>query len=367
MRYHSARVVLGAFLVAATAAAQDQASSSGPPSRSVGAFEPLRSGDEFTLHRPLFEDLGDQQQGQGQGQSQGNPYSLKAMFRQNHGEFMDQRERFHPDFNFRAAMIPNARIGGEPGSFDLVNYDFDGAAKILVSTDGYLTIGAYYSGRRYVTSPEFGTRNNASGISDETLIGAGARIGFGTFLSNNLLLEMETRPGVWSDLDDTLHHEDFDFPSYGMFTYRTPAPNFYFKFGARYNQVYEGAPWLPILGFGWEVTEGLRIDLLAPESVEISWWPDRAIGLMWGAEVTGAEYRVHTSEAINQSDNARVQEVVSYIGLMSRPRDEVSFMLRVGIVLAGNYDLTTGAAGFDHAEGALDQAVFADFSFGLSF
>lgn len=363
MRYQSARVVLGACLVAATVAAQAPATSSSlPRTRGFEAFEALPDGSTFDLNRPSLYDAAAQQPG---GQQQG--YGLREMFRANHGEFMDRRQRYQPDFNFRAAIIPTGAIGGEPGHFDLLNYDFDGAAKMLVSTEGYLTLGAYYNARHYSTSSAFGTKNNAAGIPDDTYVGAGARIGFGTFLNNDWMLEVETRPGVWSDLDDTLHHQDFDFPSYGLFTWRTPAQNFFFKFGARYNQVFEDAPWLPLLGFSWEVTDGFRVDVLAPEHLELSWWPNPALGLMWGVSVDGAEYRVHTPESLNQSANARVQEVISYLGLMSRPNDYTSFLLRAGIVIAGDYDMTTGAAGFDHAEGALDQALFVDFSFGLSF
>ncbi|MGC3970469.1 MAG: DUF6268 family outer membrane beta-barrel protein [Pirellulales bacterium] len=358
MRYHSARVVLGACLVAATAAAQAPASSSFAATRGQGSFERAPTGGELDLRSPNPEVL---QQGQ-------DPelYTLRGMFRANHGQFMDRRERLRPDITLRASLIPNERIVGEPGTFDLFGYDFDGAVKALVSPEGYLTFGGYYLGRHYTTSSAFGTKGNVGGIGDETLVGAGVRIGFGAFLDDNWLFEAETRPGVWSDLDDTLHHQDFDFPSSAMFTYRA-IDNFFFKFGARYNQVYEDAPWLPILGFSWEVVDGFRLDILAPESVEMSFWPNHQLGILFGAEVNGAEYHVHTAEALNQRANLRVQEATAYLGLMTVPNDNISFLFRAGIVIAGDYDLTTGAAGFNRAEGALDQALFLDASFGLRF
>src|SRR5689334_17474342 len=122
MRYHSARVVLGACLVAATAAAQALASFSIPAPRGLESFDRAPTGDELDLRRRPLVDLDDQQQAQGD-----SPYTLRAMFRSNHGEFMDRRERFHPDLNFRIGLIPNEKISGEPGHFDLVNYEFDGA------------------------------------------------------------------------------------------------------------------------------------------------------------------------------------------------------------------------------------------------
>jgi hypothetical protein len=361
MRYQSARVVLGACLIAASSAAQALASSSEPTAARGNELSRSPAVDDFRFApRGLRDEVA-------AAAAQGDvDYTLWGQFRHHHGEFMDRRERFRPDIDLRARLMPNQRINGEPGSFDMLGYDFDASVKALVSTEAYLTFGAYYLGRRYLTSSAFGTAGNATGIGDETLIGAGARLGFGVFLGENTLLEMETRPGVWSDLDDKLHHEDFDFPSSGLFTFR-PLENFFFKVGARYNQVYEEAPWLPILGFSWEVVEGFRLDVLAPESVEMSWWPNQSFALLFGGEVTGAEYHVHTPESINQRDDLRVQEAVAYLGLLSRMNDHTSFMARAGIVVAGDYDMTTGAAGFNRAEGALDQGFWAEISLGISF
>lgn len=359
MRYHSARVVLGACLLAASAAAQAPASSF---SSTPASDDSLGRADNFGF-RPIGERL----------QNPQDPsYQLYDLFRTHHGEFMDRRERYTPQVELRARAIPNGRVNHEPGSFDMLGYDFDAEWPVLISTEAYLTFGAYYLGRRYVTSDDFGTAGNAGafadqrGFGDETLVGAGVKLGFGVFLDDNTLLEVETHPGVWSDLDDGLHHEDFDFPSHALFTFRT-MDNFFFKVGARYNQVFDDAPWLPYLGFSWEVTEGFRLDILAPESIEMSWWPSSSLGISFGANVTGAEYHVHTDESLGQRDDLRVQEIVSYLGLVARLNDYVSFSAKGGLVVAGDYDLTTGAAGFNRVEGALDQSVYAEVGFGISF
>jgi hypothetical protein len=373
MRYHSARVVLGACLIAASSAAQAPASSflSAAPGDGLRGRHALS--DEMFARTPSSDAFaprperatGGAYEPQGSQQSEVD-YTLYALFRRAHGEFMDRRERFHPALDLRARVIPNGSIKDEPGSFDMFGYDFDLTWKALVSTEAYLTFGGYYLGRRYLTSSAFGSAGNAGGIGDETLYGIGAKLGFGVFLGDNVLFEMETHPGVWSDIDDNLHHEDFDFPSHALFTFRA-IDNFFFKVGARYNQVYEDAPWLPLLGFSWEVVDGFRLDVLAPEHFEMSWWPNSSLGILFGAEVTGAEYHVHTAEALNQRDDLRVQEVVSYLGIMSRFNDVASFMARAGIVVAGDYEMTTGAAGFNRAEGALSQSFWAEVSFGVNF
>ncbi len=353
MRNHTARAALAACLVAAAAAAQAPASED---NRRHGWAAPEL--DRWST--------ADAQEGQGED------YSLRRMFQEHHGDFMNRRERFRPQMEFRASAWPNQRINHEPGSFEMLGYGFDLDAPILVSPDGYLTVGAYYQGRRYQFSNAFGSQGNPPGsMPDETLHAAGGRLGFGVFVDNNVLFEVEVMPGAWSDLDGTLHHEDFDMPSLAAFQFRA-TDSLFFKVGARYNQVYEDAPWLPLLAVNWEITEGFRLDLEAPERLEFSFWPSAGTGILFGAEVTGAEYHVRTSLAQQQAnppgrDDLRVQEVVTYLGLVQRFNDYTSLAVRAGLVVAGDYDLTSGATGFNNAEGALDQAFFADVSFGVNF
>ncbi|MBX3463092.1 MAG: hypothetical protein KF830_07970 [Planctomycetes bacterium] len=352
MRNQTARVALAACLFTAAAAAQAPASE-----------DNRRDAGDGTLGARL-EWLRSQA-------PQGEDYSLRRLFQESHGEFMNRRERFKPQLELRASVWPNQRINHEPGSFEMLGYGFNLEAQTLVSTDGYLILGGYYNARRYQFSNAFGSRNNASGIPDDTLHAAGGRIGFGVFVDDNVLFEVEAAPGAWSDLDGTLHTEDFDMPSRMTFTFRT-SPGVFVKIGARYNQVFKDAPVLPVLGLNWEISEHFRFDLDAPERVEFSWWPSAATGILFGAQVTGAEYHVRTSLAQQQANppgrgDVNVQEVVAYLGLMQRFNDYTSLAVRAGLVIAGDYKFTSGATGFDIAEGALDQAFFADVSFGINF
>jgi hypothetical protein len=358
MRYTNARILLGASLLVATSTAQASAI---PQSHGGGSrYDAPTYSDAYGLSTAPWA----QQQGE-------VDYTLRGQFLQHHGDFMNRRQRYTPDVEIAARALPNQRVNNEPGSFDMLGYDFDATFRPLVATDGYLTFGAYYQARRYLASSDFGDggANGDDGFGDETLYGMGGKIGFGVFLTDNVLLEAETHPGVWSDVDDTLHREDFDFPSFAMFTVRS-LDNFFFKFGARYNQVYEEAPWLPILGFSWELTESLRLDVLAPERLELSIWPTQSFGVLFGGYVTGAEYHVHTKRTgpdRDQRADARVQECIAYLGILARLNDNISFQARGGIVIAGEYSLTTGADAFDPIDGPLDQGAYAEISLGVSF
>jgi hypothetical protein len=402
MQHHFARVVFGACLLAAASAAQAPASlfastAAGETPTGVFAASALDDGaardgaardgaapdgvaadeaaDASGSHRFAPRNLRQPvrplrlpQETQDE-----NLYTMRTIFRQNFGDFMDRRERFNPQLELRAKGMPNGRIKDENGSFDMLGYEFDLDLPMLVSTDGYLIFGAYYNSRRYQTTNSFGARNNSTNntlqdtrnFGNETLVAAGFKFGFGVFLDSNILFEMQTNPGVWSDLDDTLHHEDFDFPSHALFTIRAVDP-FFFKIGARYNQVYEDAPWLPMLGFSWEIVEGFRLDLLAPESVEMSFWPAAGTGILFGCNVTGGEYHVHTRERVNERADVRVQEVIAYLGLLQRLTDNVNFAAKAGLVVAGDYSLTTGERGFDAVDGPLDQGFWAEFSMGVA-
>lgn len=356
MRYTNARLLLGVSLLVASATGQ-------------ATFSTSSNGGSGRLDTPTYLDAyGLSTAGAPQGDVD---YTLRGQFLVHHGEFMDRRQRYTPDVSIGASLLPNARINNEEGSFDMLGTNFDATFRPLVSTDGYLTFGAYYKQRRYLTSSTFGDggTNGNDGWGDETLYGMGGKFGFGVFLTDSVLLEAETHPGIWSDIDDTLHHQDFDFPSYGMFTVRS-LDNFFFKFGARYNQVYEDAPWLPILGFSWELSEGLRMDVLAPESIEFSLWPSQSFGILLGGFVQGAEYHQHmprSSPENGQRANSRIQEAICYVGFMARMTDNVSFMARGGIAVAGDYSLTTGATAFDPVDGQIDQTVYAEISLGVSF
>jgi len=109
-----------------------------------------------------------------------------------------------------------------------------------------------------------------------------------------------------------------------------------------------------------------RLDVLLPEYAELSYWPTADTGFQLGFEVNGAEYHVRTSLATGkQRDDLRVQEVTSYLGFTYLFSDTFSLQARAGAVIAGDYGLTNGAAGFNEVEGALDQGFFASVSFGI--
>jgi hypothetical protein len=287
-------------------------------------------------------------------------YSMRGLFQQAHGDFMLKRERYDPMLEVGVQYVPNDEVNGEAGHFDLYNGFFDLEAAITVSTDAYIELGAYLGMRNYATT-------NMIGFADERLFSAGAKLGFGYFLDENLLLEGMIAPGVWSDLDGTLHSDDYDFPTSLLLTIRRE-DDLFFKVGVRYNEVFVDANVLPWLGLSWQFLDQWRLDVLAPESVELSYWATPEFGILAGGEIQGAQYFVRSDIATgSQRANVNVQEIIIYGGLMWRPTDVLSLAGRLGAVVAGDYKLDDGNAATARVDGTLDPAMFLEFTFGFDF
>ena len=361
MRNQLARVVLAAVLGVASAVAQ-------APASSIRYFQQHgeSAGSRWSATSEDVSDPVELAPRPDWNLQDGGDYSVTTLFRESHGEFMDRRERYDPAIEIGARWMPNQSIKSEPGEFSMLGTDLDAEFPIVIYPDSYLLLGTYHSTRRYQTSDGFGTQGNpGGGWPDETVTATGVRLGIGVFLSNHVLLEAEINPGIYSDMEQTLKSRDYDCPSSAMVTVQA-TNDFFFKFGARYNQIYEDAPWLPWLGFSWEMAEGLRFDFMLPEYAELAWWPSASTSFAIGTQVTGAQYRLTTTATgAEQSADINVQEVFAYIGMTRRFSDQFSFNARAGSILAGHYDVSTGAANFLPTTGALDQGVYIDLTLGI--
>lgn len=371
MQNPSARVVLAACLAAAAAA---QGTSDGFPqiSRELPRLTALRTAPD--MGAPL--DLGVAEHIRAQD-PQGQ-YAPGRLFQDVHGDFMRRMDRYRPNMEFGGRWLPNQSLQREPGHYNQYVAYGDLSYRWNTWADGYILIGAFYEGRQYQFS-NMG-RQGGQELDDEYLTQGGLNIGFGQFLDDNTLLEVKGRPGVYSDLDGGLHHQDYDYPARAMLTYRA-SDGFFIKGGIRYNQVYQDALWLPLLGFSWDLNDtfgvkdktggGFRLDILLPEYVELSFWPNSSMGIMMGCEITGAQYNVRDRlERGKGRDYVEVQEIVAYGGMTLRLNDYFSARGRAGMVLAGDTYFTNGTRqenGGPYARGALTQGFWCEFSFGIDF
>ncbi|MBL8722851.1 MAG: hypothetical protein JNK49_02335 [Planctomycetes bacterium] len=386
MQNPTARVVLAACLAAAAAAQGTSAGLSLVP-RELPTLTALQLQPEAGLaaaratsadaDAPMPSSFGLEGFGRGSlGQDPQDRYQPGRLFQDVHGDFMRRMDRYRPNMEFGGRWLPNQSLQREPGHYNQYVAYGDLSYRWNTWADGYILLGAFYEGREYQFE-DMGNRGGGTELDDEYLTQAGLNIGFGQFLDDNTLLEVRGRPGVYSDLDGGLHRQDYDYPSRAMLTYRA-TDGFFIKGGVRYSQVFQDALWLPLIGFSWDLNDtfgvkdktggGWRLDVLLPEYVEMSFWPNSAIGILLGCEITGAQYAVRDSlERGKDRDYLFVQEIVAYGGLNVRMTDNFSARGRAGMVLAGDTFLTNGTANDSFAQGALTQGFWCEFSFGIDF
>ena len=130
-------------------------------------------------------------------------YSPGELFMKKHGDFMLRREPWSPNLTVSMSTMSDAEIKHEDGDFNLVQRGAGLEGKVYTDDDVFLNLGAMYNQRDYTFS------NGAAGADDDILTRASVNLGFGYFLDDSTLLEIDVRPGVYSDFSGTLHHGDW--------------------------------------------------------------------------------------------------------------------------------------------------------------
>jgi hypothetical protein len=294
-------------------------------------------------------------------QEQGPDYSLRKLFQDENGDFMQKRDRFDPQVMLRGGALMNGSVGSNPGDFDLMRATVDLDFRLLVAHNAYITLGAFYDQRTYDT-------NQMQGFPSETLFATGANVGFGWFIDKDVLIEAKAKPGYWSDLDGATKSDDFDCWASAIGTVRY-SQEFFFKLGARYNEVFEQANVLPNLGMTW-AGETVRVDVMLPDYFEVSLWPSPDFGFLFGAEMQGGEYNVRgnrSAGAFRSTATTRVQELLAYTGVHWQFTDEIGLVARAGASLVGDYSLDDGNTNTPPVNGTLDPCLFFDVSVGILF
>jgi hypothetical protein len=277
-----------------------------------------------------------------------------------HADFLHERARYEPMALLRGQLLPDAGLRQDAGSFDLLLWAAAAAVPLPTSADSFLTLGASFEQRRYQAK-------DLGGFADEKLYAAALDLGFASFLADDVLLEAEVRPGVWTDWNGALTRDDFDIPTKLLVTDRA-ATNLFLAFGARYDEVYPRNSLLPYLGCAWQPCETVRVDVLAPESVEVSLGPRPDLGFLLGGEVQGAEYHVRAEAAAGRiHSDVRVQEVLVYAGALWRWSTHAAATVRIGVTAAGDYRLDDSRLPSEHADGTLQPGPFVELTFGFDF
>ncbi len=289
---------------------------------------------------------------------QGQDYSVAAMFHQRHGEFMQSMRPFRPSLNFEYESRNNNDIKGETGHYDLTRFRADGVLELEVDPDTQILLGGRYEQRDYRL------QNGMQGGSKDKVFEIGANIGARHFFTDDLEITAMFRPGVYSDVDGPLHHEDWNWYGDVIGTFRA-SDSVYAKLGVEASGVFEDVPVYPVAGVAWLISESWRIDVLLPRMVEFSWMPTASMIFSGGVDLWGEQYQVRSPVNTGKQDfEWTLQEFKLYARGQYRMSDNFSLMGRVGTTLAGDHKFR-GTNGI--ANGTLEPAFFFELGAGINF
>jgi hypothetical protein len=290
---------------------------------------------------------------------QDRDYSARALFMEAHGSFLNARDRYRPMLEASYLMHRTAEVKGEPGHFDLDHVRVDGRVRWPVDPDSFLIVGPKFSARHYNFNPQ------VVGAEDDTLYVAGANLGFGTFLEENLLLELVFSPGLYSDLDGAIKSRDWQWYGDALLTIRQ-TDQLYWKIGAYHSDDFRDVNLLPLAGVSWQFLPSMRLDVLLPKRAELSINPWTSTVLHLGVDLEGEQYRWRSEPATGKvRRNLWVQEIRARVGIVQRLTDNFSLFGNVGINLAGDYRFYDAAG--NRYNGTLDPDFFFMVGMGIDF
>lgn len=287
-------------------------------------------------------------------------YSPGALFMDRHGGFLTQSKRYEPKIWARYALMANAQVADEVGSFDLQEVRARADVPIALDPDDYITIGGEFRRREYDVT------NNVAGVTDDDVYSIGLRIGAGVFVTDDTLLEAMLRPGVYSDLDGTLTSRDWQWFGNALATFRV-RDDLFLKGGVDVSETFADFGVVPLAGLAWVVSDQWRLDLLLPHRAEISWSPNAgATNVSAGVYIEGDQYRLRSpaNQALRRYE-WQTQEITASVSLHQRFTDYFSVFGELGSTLAGDYKLRgTTNQRFD---GALEPTFFFNAGIGIDF
>ena len=284
---------------------------------------------------------------------------VTRQFRAAHGDFLAGSRRFAPMIEIRAQTATGARARTDGGEVGHSASTFDAMVPMPLSKDSTLIAGVFERSRGYRDA----RTDDANG---DTMFGTGFRVGFGTFVTEDLLVQALWQPAVYSDLDGNVGKDDWYLKNgMALATYRVD-DRVYLKGGLAMMQSFEDTSVVPILGASWLFAEDWRLDVLLPRTIEVSYAPAAPWILHGGFEMEAEEYRMRSDALdIAGASTGKAHDHRLFIGGIFRATKSVSISLKAGVIAGGTYEWRDAAGA--EAEDKLERGVFGSFGVGWTF
>ena len=279
----------------------------------------------------------------------GLPLQFVALSAQAHSEFVRNHVDFlkagiqpTPTFKLQAASQPGVELKDHDVETDLVKVRTRLGKVFGVGKDTAVLAAFNYALRNY----EFDSVGNLGTDLDENLHEIAVEVGVQHFLTDRLLVALDFRPGIFSDLDDGLERDDILLQGTALGIYQI-RKDWFVKLGLAVGELFPDSVGkvVPLAGMSWVASEQLRVDVLLPVTAKVTWQPfeDRPFLLVPGVYLMGQKYHV---EVQSREGDIQIQDIRADLTASYEVATGSRVSLSVGSNFRGKYEVE-GERGFE--------------------
>ena len=264
-----------------------------------------------------------------------------------------------PAFKLDASFQPNVGVEDTNVEADLVKVKTRIGRVFGINDDTGVVAAFNYGLRDY----EFDNVGPLGADLDESLHEIAVEFGALWFVRDDTLLSFNFRPGIFSDLDDGVGGDDFQWHGNAVATYQWN-DKWFFKLGVALGEDFDETNVIPIGGFSWVSSDQLRVDVLLPRSATVTWrpWDGGSILIVPGVHLEGQQYHV---EVGNTEGDIQIQDIRADITASYEVSKAARVSLSVGSNFRGKYEVE-GDGGLD-ADADQDPSLYIAIGFGSYF
>ena len=266
------------------------------------------------------------------------------------------KDAFRLGYEFR----PENKEEDGPGEFDLQRFSSSLQLLLALNKDTFIRTGLRYTQGRY----DFKTQRFARINTDsEVFHRASLELGWGTFLSDRLLVSASFYPGLYSNLESSPEEEDFQYFAETFVSYQLN-PGAQLILGVERNEVFDGESLIPLLGIRLLSQDGsLHLSLTFPREASLHYKYSPQLQLFTGLWIDGAKYRLKL-DSIPTAFNAQVHERRVGLGFRYWLGEYLSMGLEGGLNFHQEFEFKINNAG--QFTGDLDPTAYLQTTLGLN-
>jgi hypothetical protein len=270
------------------------------------------------------------------------------------GEWKDIEVRylFEDDHNFKNSGGANLAM-----SEALVA----GEVPIVLTRDTFLRASVYYANRIYDFHNLLIRTDN---VNTESLHKIQIGGGFGTFVTDDVLITGVVKPGIYSNLRHGFNSEYLNV--YGeLFVIYRFSPHAQIIGGAVTNELFENIQVYPVLAARFLSPSGrYRLNITPPVSLRAAARVNECLEMYTGFWLTGDRYRVNLKQ-LDEEFNVQIQDRRLGVGSIYFLSDHTNVSIESGITLTNRFELKIGDSAF--SEDTTEPSFYGFLSFGYVF